>query len=133
MRTRTPKAVSPEEVRSSAACPGSSVVTSTWNGAKSSETRAHTSWTRSRSALLKAGSPSREKGACVPAGRPPWSGSFHQVPPTYCPSKSRRIRREAPGRLCRAKVSASGATAVKALDAPARAVAVLSSARSSSA
>ena len=48
--TRVPYAVSVELLRVRAASPGSSVVTSTSKGAKSSATRCHTLWTVSCSA-----------------------------------------------------------------------------------
>ncbi len=101
-----PNTWSAAPLRVMASAVGSAVVTSTSNGAKSSATRDHTSRMPSASAVVRLSVP-------FPAGSQPgeWPAatpcSFQAVPVTVMPSKSRKIVRVEPGRLCSARTSAA--------------------------
>jgi hypothetical protein len=105
MRARMPYSRSELEVFRNASTPGSTVVTFTSQGAKSSATRSHHRWIMSRSCALNVdGSPSVSYGADTIDGSP--DRLFHDVPSVTWPSTSRKIVSLAPGRLASWNASA---------------------------
>ena len=93
MHTRMPKAASVLLLRVSASTPGSSVVTSTSKGAKSSATRFQiVSMRAASSSLSDAGLPSVSYAGVVIAA-PPVKFVFQEVLVVVWPSKSRKIFR----------------------------------------
>ena len=102
--TRTPYWSSPALVLRRRSVPGSSVVTSTSNGARSSATASKISMTLASSTDENEGSGWLEMkyghDTRSPGPYPSGGAAFHGVPEVVCPSKSRYTTRSAPGREC---------------------------------